>query len=206
LNVLAEIEETARKEFLPSIGPIKGKIIEDVIKEHTPKKALEIGTLHGYSAILMANIILSGKNGNEYFDDSEYDSRKTILVSVEKDQKLANIAKKNIQNSKLSEKIQVINGDALEVIPKLKSKFDLIFLDATKSEYLKYLRLVEKHSLLNKRAVVIADNVLIYENEMKDYLDYVRNSGKYISRTTETTLEFTKNVKDALEVSINVEI
>jgi predicted O-methyltransferase YrrM len=206
LNVLAQIEETARKEFLPSIGPIKGKIIEDVIKEHKPKKALEIGTLHGYSAILMANIILSGKGGNEYFDDSEYDSRKTILVSVEKDQKLANIAKKNIENSKLSKKIQVINGDALEVIPKLKSKFDLIFLDATKSEYLKYLRLVEKHSLLNKRAVVIADNVLIYENEMKDYLDYVRNSGKYISRTTETTLEFTKNVKDALEVSINVEI
>jgi predicted O-methyltransferase YrrM len=206
LNVLAQIEETARKEFLPSIGPIKGKIIEDVIKEHTPKKALEIGTLHGYSAILMANIILSGKDGNEYFDDSEYDSRKTILVSIEKDQKLANIANKNIENSKLSEKIQVINGDALEVIPKLESKFDLIFLDATKSEYLKYLRLVEKHSLLNKRAVVIADNVLIYENEMKDYLDYVRNSGKYISRTTETTLEFTKNVKDALEVSINVEI
>lgn len=206
LNVLAQIEETARKEFLPSIGPIKGKIIEDVIKEHKPKKALEIGTLHGYSAILMANIILSGKGGNEYFDDSEYDSRKTILVSVEKDQKLANIAKKNIENSKLSKKIQVINGDALEVIPKLKSKFDLIFLDATKSEYLKYLRLVEKHSLLNKRAVVIADNVLIYENEMKDYLDYVRNSGKYISHTTETTLEFTKNVKDALEVSINVEI
>jgi predicted O-methyltransferase YrrM len=206
LKVLAQIEETARKEFLPSIGPIKGKIIEDVIKEHKPKRALEIGTLHGYSAILMANIISNGKDGNVNFDDSEYDSRKTILVSVEKDQKLANIAKKNIQNSKLSEKIQVINGDALEVIPKLKSKFDLIFLDATKSEYLKYLRLVEKHSLLNKRAVVIADNVLIYENEMKDYLDYVRNSGKYISRTTETTLEFTKNVKDALEVSINVEI
>jgi predicted O-methyltransferase YrrM len=206
LKVLAQIEETARKEFLPSIGPIKGKIIEDVIKEHKPKRALEIGTLHGYSAILMANIISNGKDGNVNFDDSEYDSRKTILVSVEKDQKLANIAKKNIQNSKLSEKIQVINGDALEVIPKLKSKFDLIFLDATKSEYLKYLRLVEKHSLLNKRAVVIADNVLIYENEMKDYLDYVRNSGKYISRTTETTLEFTKNVKDALEVSINVDI
>jgi predicted O-methyltransferase YrrM len=200
------MEETARKEFLPSIGPIKGKIIEDVINEHKPKKALEIGTLHGYSAILMANIMLSGKDGKAYFDDSEYDSRKTILVSVEKDQKLASIAKKNIENSKLSEKIEVINGDALDVIPKLKSKFDLIFLDATKCEYLKYLRLVEENNLLNKRAVVIADNVLIYENEMKDYLDYVRNSGKYNSRTTETTLEFSKNVKDALEVSINVVI
>jgi predicted O-methyltransferase YrrM len=82
----------------------------------------------------------------------------------------------------------------------------MIFLDATKSEYLKYLQLIEKYSLLNKRAVVVADNVLIYENEMKDYLDYVRNSGKYISRTTETSLEFTKNVKDALEVSINADI
>jgi predicted O-methyltransferase YrrM len=205
LKILAEIEETARKEFLPSIGPIKGKIIEDVIKQYKPKKALEIGTLHGYSAILITNIILSGKYYNENFN-SERSLTEPILISVEKDQKLANIARKNIEKARLSEKIQVINGDALEIIPRLKSKFNMIFLDATKSEYLKYLQLIEKYSLLNKRAVVIADNVLIYENEMKDYLDYVRNSGKYISRTTETSLEFTKNVKDALEVSINADI
>lgn len=204
-KILTEIEETARKEFLPSIGPIKGKIIEDVIKEYKPKKALEIGTLHGYSAILIANIILSGKYDNENFN-SERSSTEPILISVEKDQRLANIARKNIEKARLSEKIQVINGDALEIIPRLKSKFNMIFLDATKSEYLKYLQLIEKYSLLNKRAVVVADNVLIYENEMKDYLDYVRNSGKYISRTTETSLEFSKNVKDALEVSINTAI
>ena len=204
-KILAEIEETARKEFLPSIGPIKGKIIEDVIKEYKPKKALEIGTLHGYSAILIANIILSGKYDNENFN-SERSSTEPILISVEKDQRLANIARKNIEKARLSEKIQVINGDALEVIPRLKSKFNMIFLDATKSEYLKYLQLIEKYILLNKRAVIVADNVLIYENEMKDYLNYVRNSGKYISRTTETSLEFSKNVKDALEVSINTAI
>lgn len=205
LKILAEIEETARKEFLPSIGPIKGKIIEDVINQYKPKKVLEIGTLHGYSAILIANIILRGNYYNENFN-SERNSTQPILISVEKDQKLANIARKNIEKARLSEKIQVINGDALEIIPRLKSKFNMIFLDATKSEYLKYLQLIEKFSLLNKRAVVVADNVLIYENEMKDYLDYVRNSGKYISRTTETSLEFTKNVKDALEVSINADI
>ena len=204
-KILAGIEKTARKEFLPSIGPIKGKIIEDVIKEYKPKKALEIGTLHGYSAILIANIILSGKYDNENFN-SERSSTEPILISVEKDQRLANIARKNIEKARLSEKIQVINGDALEIIPRLKSKFNMIFLDATKSEYLKYLQLIEKYSLLNKRAVIVADNVLIYENEMKDYLDYVRNSGKYISRTTETSLEFSKNVKDALEVSINADI
>lgn len=205
LKILAEIEETARKEYLPSIGPIKGKIIEDVIKEYKPKKALEIGTLHGYSAILITNIILGGEYDNENFN-SERSSTEPILISVEKDQKIANIARKNIEKARLSEKIQVINGDALEIIPRLKSDFNMIFLDATKSEYLKYLQLIEKYSLLTKRAVVVADNVLIYENEMKDYLDYVRNSGKYISRTTETSLEFTKNVKDALEVSINADI
>lgn len=204
-KILARIEKTARKEFLPSIGPIKGKIIEDVIKEYKPKKALEIGTLHGYSAILIANIILSGKYDNENFN-SERSSTGPILISVEKDQRLANIARKNIEKARLSEKIQVIKGDALEIIPRLKSKFNMIFLDATKSEYLKYLQLIEKYSLLNKRAVIVADNVLIYEKEMKDYLDYVRNSGKYISRTTETSLEFSKNVKDALEVSINADI
>jgi predicted O-methyltransferase YrrM len=203
-EILAEIEETARKEYLPSIGPIKGKIIEDVIKEYKPRKALEIGTLHGYSAILITNIILGGEYDNENFNSGS--STEPILVSVEKDQKLANIARKNIEKARLSEKIQVINGDALEIIPRLKSKFNMIFLDATKSEYLKYLQLIEKYSLLTKRAVVVADNVLIYENEMKDYLDYVRNSGKYISRTTETSLEFTKNVKDALEVSITGDI
>jgi predicted O-methyltransferase YrrM len=205
LKILAEIEETARKEYLPSIGPIKGKIIKDVIKEFKPKKALEIGTLHGYSAILIANMILSGKYDNENFN-IERSSTELILISVEKDQKIAKIARKNIEKARLSEKIQVINGDALEIIPRLKSKFNMIFLDATKSEYLKYLQLIEKYSLLTKRAVVVADNVLIYENEMKDYLDYVRNSGKYISRTTETSLEFTKNVKDALEVSITGDI
>ena len=75
-----------------------------------------------------------------------------------------------------------------------------------KSEYLKYLQLIEQYGLLNKRAVVVADNVIMYEDEMEDYLDYVRNSGNYISRTTKTTLEFNKEIKDALEVSINVAI
>ena len=203
LKILAEIEETARKEYLPSIGPIKGKIIEDVIKEYKPKKALEIGTLHGYSAILIANTMLGYIYGKGKFD-IDFKSSEPILISVEKDEKLATIARNNIENSRLSKLIHVINGDAIEEIPKLKSKFSTIFLDATKSEYLKYLQLIEKYDLLNKRAVVVADNVIMYEDEMKDYLDYVRYSGKYISHTTKTTLEFTKNVKDALEVSINV--
>ena len=130
---------------------------------------------------------------------------------MEIDKNLANIAKKNIEKAGLSDKIKVINGDALEIIPKLNNnnnyRFDLVFIDAVKNQYLEYLKLVEKNDLMNKEeAVLIADNVLIYENEMRDYLDYVRNSGRYNSYTTETTLEFTKNVKDALEVSIRANL
>jgi predicted O-methyltransferase YrrM len=208
-KVLQDIEKTAKKEFLPSIGPIKGKIMKDIIKEHKPEKALEIGTLHGYSAILITINILIQKAGKKKLNiDFENNSSEPILFTLEKDGEMAQIARSNIENSGLSDKIHLINGDALKEIPKLKSKykFDMVFLDATKSEYLKYLQLIEQYGLLNKRAVVVADNVIMYEDEMKDYLDYVRNSGNYMSRTTKTTLEFNKKIKDALEVSINVAI
>jgi catechol O-methyltransferase len=208
-KVLEDIEKSAKNEFLPSIGPIKGKIMKNIIKELKPEKALEIGTLQGYSAILIEINILIQKVGKKKMNiDFENNSSEPILFTLEKDGEMAQIARSNIENSGLSDKIHLINGDALKVIPKLKSKykFDMVFLDATKNEYLKYLQLIEQHGLLNKRAVVVADNVIMYEDEMKDYLDYVRNSSKYISRTTKTTLEFNKKVKDALEVSINVEI
>ena len=208
-KVLQDIEKTAKKEFLPSIGPIKGKIMKDIIKEHKPEKALEIGTLHGYSAILITINILIQKAGKKKMNiDFENNSSEPILFTLEKDGEMAQIARSNIENSGLSDKIHLINGDGLKEIPKLKSKykFDMVFLDATKSEYLKYLQLIEQYGLLNKRAVVVADNVIMYEDEMKDYLDYVRNSGNYMSRTTKTTLEFNKEIKDALEVSINVAI
>ena len=207
VDVLSEMEEIARLDYLPSIGPIKGKIIGDIIKKYKPKRILEIGTLHGYSAILMANFLLS-VNDN---DDND-NATKFIVVCLEIDKKLANIAKKNIEKAGLSDKIKVMNGDALEIIPKLDNnhyRFDLVFIDAVKNQYLEYLKLIEENNLMNKEeaaVVVIADNVLIYENEMRDYLDYVRNSGQYNSYTTETTLEFTKNVKDALEVSIRANL
>lgn len=204
LNILSEIEETAKKKSLPSIGPLKGEIIGNLIRKYKLKRILEIGTLHGYSAILMANFILNVKKEDD--NDNDNINTETIITCLEIDQQLANIAKKNIEKAGLSDRIEVITGDALKIIPTLNNKyyrFDLVFIDAVKNQYLSYLKLVEENSLLNKKSIVVADNVLIYENEMKDYLDYVRNSGKYNSYTTDTTLEFTKIVKDALEVSIS---
>jgi len=208
-DILSEIEEIAKKNSLPSIGPIKAAIIGKIIKRYKPKKILEIGTLHGYSAIVMANFLLNVYNKDKESSRNYHSVNEIIITCLEIDMNLANIAKENIEKVGLSNLIEVITGDALEIIPKLNKKdiFDMVFIDAVKNQYLAYLQLLEENDLMNKElTVVVADNVLLYEDEMQDYLDYVRNSGRYNSYTTETTLEFTKNVKDALEVSLTTHI
>ena len=70
LNVLSEIEETAKKNSLPSIGPLKGEIIGYIIRKYKLKRILEIGTLHGYSAILMANFLLKVNKDDDNDNDN----------------------------------------------------------------------------------------------------------------------------------------
>ena len=189
-SLLRELEQIAKKEHLPSIGPLKGRIISEIVEKYRPASILEIGTLHGYSAILMGHLLP---------DDGK-------LITIEIDRDLANIATKNIEKAGLSGKIKVICNDAIDVIPTLGGyEFDLVFLDAIKTQYLHYLRLLEGKNLLKEGSIVVADNVILYESEMKDYLEYVRNSGDYLSQTTEATLEFNKNVEDAIEISIRSE-
>ena len=83
-NLLRELEQIAKKEQLPSIGPLKGKIISDIVKKYKPASILEVGTLHGYSAILMGNLLP---------DDGGK------LITIEIDRNLANIASNNIEKA-----------------------------------------------------------------------------------------------------------
>jgi predicted O-methyltransferase YrrM len=188
-KVLMSLVKMAEKEFVPSIGPIKGKIVAKIVKRYKPRNILEIGTLYGYSAILMASM-LSNSDGK--------------VVTIEINKSVAEAANKNIEDAGLSDKIEIIIGNALDVIPKLDQRFQLMFLDAAKDEYLRYLKSAEK-KCLEKGAVVIADNVKVSKNEMLDYLEYVRYSGLYKSETIETILEFTPNIKDAMELSIKID-
>lgn len=161
--ILKEIEELSKRTFLPIIGPIKGKYLIECVRRFNVKRVLEVGTLIGYSAILIAkNLTEDGK-----------------VVTIEVNPKSAKLAMENIHKAKLADRIEVHIGDALEVIPNVRGRFDMVFLDATKDEYLDYLRLSEKK--LRKDGVVFADNVKIFARDMQDYLDYVRNSGKYRS-------------------------
>jgi predicted O-methyltransferase YrrM len=188
-KVLMSLVKMAEKEFVPSIGPIKGKIVAKIVKKYKPRNILEIGTLYGYSAILMASMLPSSDGK---------------VVTIEINKSVAEAANKNIEDAGLSDKIAIIIGNALDVIPKLDQRFQLMFLDAAKDEYLGYLKSAEK-KCLEKGTVVVADNVKVSKNEMLDYLEYVRYSGLYKSKTIETILEFTPNIKDAIELSIKID-
>jgi len=181
--VLKEIEAIGERSFIPSIGPVKGKILAEIVKKTKPKRILEVGALYGYSAILMA------KNSSPGVE----------IVSVEKNPEHVRIAKKNIKRANMEEKITMVEGDGRTELQKLSGSFDLVFLDAEKTQYLAYLKAVERN--LHKGSVVVADNVGIFKSQMEDYLEYVRNKGLYKSRTVETLLEFSDDTKDAIEIS-----
>ena len=163
-KVMKDIEKVAAVEgaSLPIIGHEKGSVLENVIKEYQPKLILEIGTLVGYSAILMGKNLKKGK-----------------IISVEINKKNHLAAKANIERAGLSDKIELVSGDALEVITNLDGPFDMVFIDAKKEEYLKYLKAVEPK--MTKNAIVVSDNVGIFKDRMKEFLDYLRKSGKYRS-------------------------
>jgi predicted O-methyltransferase YrrM len=163
-KILKRIEKLSENHFLPIIGSAKGTVLTNTIREYTPKRILEVGTLIGYSAILM---------GKDLPADAE-------IISIEIHRDEAELAEKNIKNAEVPPTIKILVGDAKKVIPEVKGLFDMVFIDAEKDEYFQYLQLAENK--LRPGSVVVADNAGIFADQMEDFLDYVRSSGKYRSR------------------------
>jgi len=178
-EVLRSLERMAECRYLPIIGPVRGKVLTDLVRRAKPRRVLEIGTLLGYSTILMAK---------ELGSEAE-------IITIEIDEDEAELAKENTRKAEVKPRIRVLVGDALDVIPNLEEGFDLVFLDAAKSKYFECLKLLENK--LNKGSLVVADNAGIFAFSMREYLDYVRNSGKYRSRFIEVD-------RDGIEVSIRL--
>lgn len=176
-RVLQEIEDYSKKRGLPIVGSRKGEVISDIVKKYSPKRGLEVGTLYGYSAILIGKHLPDGGS----------------LLTLEIDPEAAEIARENIDRAGLTGTIQVRVGDALRLIPELDGNFDFLFLDADKEQYLDYLFAVEEK--LADSAVVVADNVGMFSHQLNNYLKYVREEGNYESHIFD--LGF-----DALEVSV----
>eukprot|EP01130_Rhizamoeba_saxonica_P002101 TRINITY_DN11909_c0_g1_i1.p1 TRINITY_DN11909_c0_g1~~TRINITY_DN11909_c0_g1_i1.p1 ORF type:complete len:232 (+),score=57.71 TRINITY_DN11909_c0_g1_i1:34-729(+) len=175
--------------WMMSIGDIKGKDLDEAFLNASPKTVLELGTYCGYSAVRMARYLP---------DDGAFYS-----IDPNPTQAAVDVVAK----AGLSDKVHFLHGTGEQVIPELKDQldfpsFDLIFIDHDKSAYLSDLLLCEKHGLLHPGTTVIADNVVIFKIE--DYLDHVRNSGRYSSSIAKVSrLEYDNTGKiDGLEISV----
>ncbi len=148
-RILKEQENLNKGRKFSIISRKTGKLLHKLIKNKNPKNVLEIGTSIGYSSLWIASALDAGR-----------------LITIEKWKERAEIAASFFKKAKLN--IKLIEGDAFDIVPKLKTKFDVVFLDATKKDYLNYLKKVK----LNKNALVIADNTVSHRKKMKDFLDY----------------------------------
>ena len=141
---LKQMEDYAIKNGVPIIQKEGLDCLLMMVKLKDVKRVLEIGTAIGYSASCMALI-----SDNIYVD------------TIERDKKMYDEALVNIKNLGLQDRINVIYADALELdINELKSDYDLIFIDAAKSQYIKFFEKYEKK--LKKGGIVFSDNLLFH--------------------------------------------
>lgn len=141
---MEELKEFARKNFVPIVRDETAKYLEKYCHELKPDKILEIGTAIGYSGILM----LRACDGN--------------LWTIEKDVERYNIARENFKLYDLENRVLIFNDDALNVLNKLdekNEKFEFIFLDGAKGQYIKYYPILK--NLLKTGGILFADNVLM---------------------------------------------
>ena len=170
--------------FLMNIGDEKGLLLEKAIREKNPANCLELGVYLGYSSIrILRNLHENSK-----------------LTSIEASNKYFEISQKIVFHSGLSNRWQPMKGKAKDVIPSLKEKYDFVFLDHWKDEYLSDLKTIQRQGLLNDKAVIFADNVVLFN--MEDYLSYVRNSSTFESKFISTMREYSKTQPDGIEISI----
>jgi len=171
--------------FLMNVGPEKGKLLAETIKDHKPLNTLELGSFLGYSAIIIAMFLPEAGS----------------LVSVDHDKDSVAASKEIVKYAGLENKVHFINSTSDEAINALKKSFDFIFIDHEKNRYYSDLLLMENLNLINKGGIVFADNVGIFEDKMKDYFSHVRDSGAYTSKNIGAHLEYRDNVYDAVEIS-----
>lgn len=139
---LREIEEYAIKNHIPIVEKEVAQLLKVLLRIINPKKILEVGTAIGYSALVMASSTTSD----------------CLITTIERREDMAEKAKINIKNSSFRDRIKVLQGDAEDILPTLEEKYDFIFLDAAKGQYLNFFN--ECTRILNKRGVIMSDNVL----------------------------------------------
>ncbi len=142
------LEELSRRTWWETIypqmmsGPLQGKLLEFISRMIAPERILEIGTFTGYSAICLARGLRDhGK-----------------LITIENNDELLDISAEFFEKAGLTDRIELHHGNALEIIPSLEGPFDLVFIDAEKTEYVDYYKTVI--GKVRSGGFVLVDNVL----------------------------------------------
>lgn len=137
-------KETHQKILQPRMlsGHFQGRVLSIFSKLIRPQHILEIGTYTGYAALCLAEGL--PENGT--------------LDTIDNNEELVDFQKKYFDQSPWANQIQQHLGNALEIIPKLNKKFDLVFIDADKENYINYFKMIVP--MMNKGGVILSDNVL----------------------------------------------
>ncbi|MBQ4111045.1 MAG: O-methyltransferase [Clostridia bacterium] len=136
----SEMEAYVKEHYVPVITKDTRRFLEVLLSIVNPKKILEIGCAIGYSASIFAN------------------ASNAHITTIELEEEMVKLAKENIKKIGFEDRITILHGDAVDVLPTLTEKYDLIFMDAAKGQYTEFFRLCEP--LLSDNGIIISDNIL----------------------------------------------
>ena len=177
---LGKIKQKALEDKIPIIMDDTLEVIDKILSKDKPEKILEIGTAVGYSAICFSKYLK--ENGR--------------IDTIEREEDRVIQANENIKRAEVEEKINILFGDAVEILPTLNDKYDVIFIDAAKGKYPFFLK--EALRMLADNGIILADNVLYKVYVMSDY-------NKHKQRTAVRYLrEFLKELDDNEELEVEV--
>ncbi len=187
---LNKIKEKALENHIPIIMDDTLEVIAKILIEKKPKRILEIGAAVGYSAMCF----------------SKYLAEDGLIDTIERDEKRIEEAKQNFKKVEVENKINLYEGDAVEILPTLNEKYDVVFIDAAKGKYPFFLK--EALRMLKQDGIIFADNILYKGYVMSDYNKHkqrtaVRNLREYIKETTDNPNLETEilEVGDGLSIS-----
>lgn len=166
------VKEKALENHIPIIMDDTLEKIEEILKEEKPKRILEIGTAVGYSATMFA----------------KYTDEDCIIDTIEIDEERAKEAKENIEKIGVADRINIMVGNAVDILPTISQEYDIVFIDAAKGKYPVFLENAIR--LIKNGGLILADNILYKGYVMSDYNKHkqrtaVRHLREYIQEITE---------------------
>ncbi len=147
-------------------APGDAAMLRILVESSRAKRGVEVGTATGYGAILMG--LGFERTGGK-------------LITVDIDPRMVAATRENLKKMGLDDVVTAVEGDALEVLPKLEGPIDFVYIDAVKRDYLKYFKALEPK--LAPGAVIVADNVIRSASAMTDFLQAIAGDPNYLSTT-----------------------